>query len=157
LRRSVGLRSYGQKDPLNEYKSEAYAYFEQLMGRVRERVCAGMFRSASSAESFQAMLQQLGRLARTSNDGQPAPAAATPGGIIPPQVNTTITGAGSLPPAAAPRKEVTLPKVELPKEMPKGVGMKLGRNDPCPLDPAKKFKNCCGKDGSKVCWKAGLK
>ena len=35
----------------------------------------------------------------------------------------------------------------------KRQGPKLGRNDPCPLDPNKKFKNCCGASGSKVCFK----
>ena len=35
LRKSINLRSYGQRDPLNEYKSEAFTYFEQMMGRVR--------------------------------------------------------------------------------------------------------------------------
>ena len=39
LRRSVNLRSYGQKDPLNEYKSEAYKFFEELMTNVRTEIC----------------------------------------------------------------------------------------------------------------------
>ncbi len=56
LRRSVGLRSYGQKDPLNEYKSEAYKYFETLLSKIRNDVCLGIFRSASSLEVLQAML-----------------------------------------------------------------------------------------------------
>jgi len=37
----------------------------------------------------------------------------------------------------------------------KRQGPKLGRNDPCPLDPTKKFKNCCGATGSKGCLKVG--
>ena len=39
LRRSIGLRSYGQKDPLVEYKGEAYKYFEELMNNVRLQIC----------------------------------------------------------------------------------------------------------------------
>ena len=43
LRRSVGLRGYGQKDPLSEYKSEAFRAFEEMMGAMRSEVCTGMF------------------------------------------------------------------------------------------------------------------
>ncbi|MEY4088210.1 MAG: hypothetical protein RJB55_481, partial [Verrucomicrobiota bacterium] len=46
LRRSIGLRSYGQKDPLVEYKGEAFKYFEELMNNVRLQICSGLFRSA---------------------------------------------------------------------------------------------------------------
>ncbi len=59
LRRSIGLRGYGQKDPLVEYKSEAYKFFEGLMGRIRNDVCLGIFRSASSMDALQAMINRL--------------------------------------------------------------------------------------------------
>ena len=65
LRRSIGLRSYGQKDPLIEYKSEAYTYFEELMNNVRLQICTGLFRSASNLESFENMLSILTRSVRT--------------------------------------------------------------------------------------------
>jgi preprotein translocase subunit SecA len=48
LRRSIGLRSYGQKDPLVEYKGEAYKYFEELMQNVRLQICTGLFRATGS-------------------------------------------------------------------------------------------------------------
>ena len=38
MRTSIGLRAYGQKNPLNEYKREAFFMFENMLGRVRERV-----------------------------------------------------------------------------------------------------------------------
>ena len=63
LRQSVGLRSYGQKDPLVEYKAEAYKYFEELMNNVRLQICTGLFRSASNLESFENMLSILARSA----------------------------------------------------------------------------------------------
>ena len=56
LRKSVGLRSYGQKDPLNEYKSESYKYFTNLLSKIRNDVCIAIFRSASSLEVLQAMI-----------------------------------------------------------------------------------------------------
>ena len=41
LRRSVGLRGYGQKDPLSEYKNEAFRYFGELMENTRSEICTG--------------------------------------------------------------------------------------------------------------------
>lgn len=61
LRRSIGLRGYGQKDPLNEYKGEAFKYFESLMSKIRNDVCLGLFRSASSLEVLQAMIEKMQR------------------------------------------------------------------------------------------------
>ncbi|MAL86580.1 MAG: preprotein translocase subunit SecA, partial [Opitutae bacterium] len=48
LRRSVGLRGYGQKDPLSEYKNEAFRAFEEMMVSMRSDVCSGMFRSSTN-------------------------------------------------------------------------------------------------------------
>ncbi len=59
LRRSVGLRGYGQKDPLNEYKKEAYRCFEELMGKIRNEVCVGIFRSATSIEALNSMIAKI--------------------------------------------------------------------------------------------------
>jgi len=67
LRRSIGLRGYGQKDPLNEYKSEAFKFFEALMGKIRNDVMLGLFRSASSIEVLQAMLEKLDIQSTTSS------------------------------------------------------------------------------------------
>jgi preprotein translocase subunit SecA len=133
LRRSIGLRSYGQKDPLVEYKGEAYRFFEELMGNVRLQICTGLFRSASNLESFENMLALLSRTARAvgPSDAAPAPAAA-------PQVTTTVTSSG--PAAAPPDQEIVLPKVTVRRETPK-----VGRNEPCPCGSGKKFKNCHGR------------
>ena len=64
LRQAVGLRSYGQTDPLVAYKGEAYKYFEELMNNVRLQICTGLFRSASNIDSFEHMLALLSRTAR---------------------------------------------------------------------------------------------
>ncbi len=133
LRRSIGLRSYGQKDPLVEYKSEAFKYFEELMQNVRLQICTGLFRSASNLQAFENMLSLLSRTVRTQGPANgPAPA------VPPPQVSTTITTSG---PAAASsgEPEIKLPSVTIRREMPK-----VGRNDPCPCGSGKKFKQCHG-------------
>jgi preprotein translocase subunit SecA len=134
LRRSIGLRSYGQKDPLVEYKGEAYKYFEELMNNVRLQICTGLFRSASNLESFENMLSLLSRTAHAVGPGDlPAPGAAGP------QVTTTVTSSGPGAPASPPDQEIVLPKVTIRRETPK-----VGRNDPCPCGSGKKFKNCHG-------------
>jgi len=132
LRKSIGLRSYGQKDPLVEYKSEAYRFFEELMNNVRLQICTGLFRSASNLESFENMLALLSRTARAVGPTDaPAPAAA-------PRVetSTTVTGGGS---TASSAPEIQLPKVTIRRDTPK-----VGRNDPCPCGSGKKYKQCHG-------------
>ncbi len=132
LRQSVGLRSYGQKDPLVEYKSEAYRYFEELMNNVRLQICTGLFRSASNIESFENMLSLLSRTARAVG---PADAPSAPRV----QTSTTVTGGGVAESAPAAEPEVQLPKITIRRDTPK-----VGRNDPCPCGSGKKFKNCHG-------------
>jgi preprotein translocase subunit SecA len=123
LRRSIGLRSYGQKDPLVEYKSEAYHFFQELMNNVRLQICTGLFRSASNLSSFENMLSILARSARTQG-----PETALP---PPPTAATDVA-----PPAEV---EIQLPKVTIRRDTPK-----VGRNDPCPCGSGKKYKHCHG-------------
>jgi preprotein translocase subunit SecA len=114
LRRAVNLRSYGQKDPLNEYKSEAYGYFQELMVNVRTEICNAVFRSATSAEAFNNMLARLSKVAQVAGPG-------TDGG----QSVGALGAAAAAARPAAPKKEVELPKVEpIRRELPK-----IGRND----------------------------
>ena len=138
LRKSIGLRSYGQKDPLVEYKGEAYKYFEELMTNVRLQICTGLFRSASNLESFENMLSLLSRTARAVGpaDAQSAPAPAAPRF----ETSTTVTSSGPAELAApAPEQEIVLPKVTIRRETPK-----VGRNEPCPCGSGKKYKSCHG-------------
>jgi preprotein translocase subunit SecA len=99
LRQSVGLRSYGQKDPLVEYKGEAYKYFEELMRNVRLQICTGLFRSASNVQVFENMLALLAKNARAAGPAGTGPAAiaAAPKASAPKvtaQVRTMITTSG---------------------------------------------------------------
>jgi preprotein translocase subunit SecA len=129
LRRSIGLRSYGQKDPLVEYKGEAFKYFEELMNNVRLQMCTGLFRSASNLESFENMLALLSRTARAvgpTDAPAASPAAAAPQPVAPAE-------------AAPGEQEIVLPSVTIRRETPK-----VGRNEPCPCGSGKKFKACHG-------------
>ncbi|MDQ8202505.1 preprotein translocase subunit SecA [Pelagicoccus sp. SDUM812003] len=122
LRRNVGLRSYGQKDPLNEYKNEAYTYFEELMKNVRLQVCSRLFRTATNVAAIENVKMMLARQAVAEGGG----AGSSP---------SLGVSAG-----AKAKKEVKLPKVSVKRNLPK-----VGRNDPCPCGSGKKFKQCCGR------------
>ncbi len=126
LRRNVGLRSYGQKDPLNEYKNEAFTYFEEMMGSVRSQVCSRLFRTATNSVAIENVKMMLARQAVAQRGGPVAtasPAAGPSGG-----------------PGGPAKKPVELPKVTIKRNLPK-----VGRNEPCPCGSGKKFKQCCGR------------
>lgn len=77
LRNSVGLRGYGQRDPLNEYKNEAFTCFELLLKSIRNDVCYRIFRSSSNPEAFDNMVNKIVdnlKLSRanSSENNQPA-------------------------------------------------------------------------------------
>jgi len=132
LRRSVGLRGYGQKNPLNEYKSEAFVYFEEMMGSVRADVCSGMFRSGTSSQSLENMLSVLSQGAKLEGPSDESPAA----GILAEALADSGAEAGSSSTPARPA--------------PVGVPVrrnepKVGRNEPCPCGSGKKYKKCCGR------------
>ena len=120
LRRNVGLRSYGQKDPLNEYKNEAYTYFEELMRNIRQQTCSRLFRTATNIVAIENVKTMLARQAVAQGPGSPGAAAVA------------ASGGG--------RKEVKLPKASFKRSLPK-----VGRNEPCPCGSGKKFKQCCGR------------
>ncbi len=119
LRRSVNLRGYGQKDPLNEYKSEAFAFFEELMQNVRTEICNSVFRSATTAEAFNSMLARLSQVAQTAGPGTGSPQTSALKAAAQAQPGSATQGAN------APKKDVELPKLEpVRRELPK-----IGRND----------------------------
>jgi hypothetical protein len=59
LRNSIGLRAYGQRDPLIEYKAEAFKVFEDLMVNIKTEICHNIFRSASSLMAFERFIHNL--------------------------------------------------------------------------------------------------
>jgi preprotein translocase subunit SecA len=138
LRRSIGLRSYGQKDPLSEYKSEAFRYFEELMNNVRLQICTSLFRSATNREAFENLFNILARSAKLQGPASAptALAAATQEAPAPTANGAPVSREER---AASAESEIKLPTVTIRRETPK-----VGRNDPCPCGSGKKFKNCHG-------------
>lgn len=107
--RPARIRAEG---PLNEYKGEAFKYFESLMSKIRNDVCLGLFRSASSLEVLQAMIEKMQR-----KFGDRAEAAAS----------AERAEAPAAPRKSAdgePKREIKLPDIERKIELPK-----IGRND----------------------------
>jgi preprotein translocase subunit SecA len=125
LRQYVGLRGYGQRDPLNEYKSEAFELFEGLLSKLRHDVVRQLFHVRVEqpppvlSEPTQIQASHVDPL--TGEDEM-----APPDGPRPPKV--TIQRAGNVP--ADPNDPSTWGKVQ--------------RNAPCPCGSGRKFKHCHG-------------
>jgi len=124
LRNSIGLRAYGQRDPLIEYKADAFKMFEGLMVNIKSEICHNIFRSASSMLAFENFVRN-----------------------IPQKTTYGSSSAFSGEAAAAPKpSDVVSEAVEaVSKAKPVRTGPKVGRNDACPCGSGKKYKNCCGK------------
>jgi preprotein translocase subunit SecA len=124
LRTAISLRAYGQKDPLIEYKAEAYQIFQDLMVNIKTEICRNIFQSASSIMAFEQFLRSLPQ--QTHHD------------------DTSAIGEAQQQQQKA-SDVVSEATSELSKAKPIRTGPKVGRNDPCPCGSGKKYKQCCGK------------
>ncbi|MDW8381610.1 MAG: preprotein translocase subunit SecA [Verrucomicrobiota bacterium] len=128
LRYSIGLRGYGQRDPLIEYKAEAYKLFEDLMSRMKSEICHNIFRSATSLLAFENFLHSIPKKLlhqSTSAFGE----------------NQTAPPAGS----SKASEIVSEAAAAVEKSQPVRVGPKVGRNEPCPCGSGRKYKHCHGR------------
>jgi preprotein translocase subunit SecA len=114
LKEGIGLRAYGQRDPLVEFKKEAFGLFENLLDEV-DRLAVRQVLSLWP--------QQAVPMRRESSQ----PARAFQPGLAPP---------GAQAPAQAPEQRQEAP---VKREAPK-----VGRNEPCPCGSGRKYKHCCG-------------
>ena len=126
LRQGVGLRAYGQRDPLVEYKKEAYIMFADLMDNIKIDIANAVFRSSTNMETFDSFLSAL------------------PQTMVHDEISLIGDG-GSIsatqPPAGNSLSDLPMPPTtsSVTRDMPK-----VGRNDPCPCGSGKKYKKCCG-------------
>ena len=131
LRQVIGLRGFGQRDPLNEYKSEAFQLFESLISRLREAVTAQLMRveirQAPPPEPESLPFMEAHHIDPTTGEDELAMSDA---------VATMARNAGANLSAAPARN---------PKD-PSSWG-KVGRNEACPCGSGKKFKHCHGRFG----------
>jgi preprotein translocase subunit SecA len=123
LREGIGLRAYGHRDPLIEYKNEAFNYFSAMIANIEEEALEMIFKlQPARTERFKGVF---------SSGAQEFlhPEAARPKGErqqMQPEESSQ----------AKPREERVPVKLNHPK---------VGRNDPCPCGSGKKYKKCCGK------------
>jgi len=129
LRHSIGLRAHGQRDPLLEYKAEAFKIFDELMVNVKTEICHNVFRSASSLLAFENFLRNAPQQTLHTN-------TSAFGG--------TSTGTGQAKASDVVSEAANAAEVAA-KAKPVRTGPKVGRNDPCPCGSGKKYKQCCGK------------
>ena len=136
LREGVGLRSYAQKDPLIEYKTEAYDMFVDLMANIKNEVLHNLFRSTSNLQAFENFLSSLPQFLLREN-------APTASGPVPGPRPERIGARAAVAANGESDADGTELKLDLPpvrRDLPK-----VGRNEPCPCGSGKKFKNCCGR------------
>jgi preprotein translocase subunit SecA len=145
LKEGIGLRGYGQRDPLVEYKKESFALFQDMKARIEEEMIRYLFwlRPVISEESA----------AGETTPPVPVPVPTR----VPPRRQTQMTtnnpSAAAIPAFAGARASATISE-EAPRPARTGGDdviktvrreePKVGRNDPCPCGSGKKYKKCHG-------------
>jgi len=150
LKEGIHLRAYAQKDPLVEYKREAFSLFSDLNERIDRDALHAMFHARLAAAPRPTA--DLARARAEHRAAAPiAPLAAPPAAdeSAPAPVSDPRRAAPS--PFSAGRGATEATNAVLRDQPAKGTVMrtdkKVGRNDPCPCGSGKKHKNCCGASG----------
>ncbi|HEU0275005.1 MAG TPA: preprotein translocase subunit SecA [Candidatus Udaeobacter sp.] len=136
LREGVYLRGYAQKDPLIEYKTEAYDMFVELMANIKNEVLNNLFRSTSNLQAFENFLSTLPQFLMREH-APTAPTASADVRMRQPVGAMAGVAAGDGDGEGAGEVSIDLP---VRRSIPK-----VGRNEPCPCGSGKKYKNCCGR------------
>ena len=144
LRQVVGLRGYAQRDPLNEYKAEAFSLFEAMSQSLREAVTAQLMRVEIMPQPTEQQMIPLPPMEGHKIDpttGEDEMALAMAGAET--LARHGIGGAGGAAAAASATLRAAPATERNPKD-PTSWG-KVGRNEPCPCGTGKKFKHCHGR------------
>jgi preprotein translocase subunit SecA len=143
MRRGIGLRGYAQQDPLNEFRKEAFALYEELSGFIRHQVASTIF-----------------RVTVTRTPAPPAGPMPLPGPGQParPPAETRRGEASPVGPAAAAGAALSGAMSNRPATLSGGpsggqqarpgytpTGARIGRNDPCWCGSGQKYKRCHGR------------
>ncbi len=118
LRDSIGLRGYGQRDPLVEYKRESYQLFQELLSNIQKQIVYNIFKLRDAKAVADKQM-------KTKKHQYTAPAKQM-------QEKQGQDQEG---------RKAQQPHVSAKKDHD---GKKIGRNDPCPCGSGKKYKKCCG-------------
>ena len=141
LKEGIGLRGYGQHDPLVEYKRESFDMFEAMMTRFQEETARYLY-----------LMQILERPVATP-EAQPHGAGSDGNGNRPPR--NVSTSVDELEESFQRKKKRELEQARMAgsgeaqtvQQVVRGTA-KVGRNDPCPCGSGKKYKKCCGAQSS---------
>ena len=147
LKEGIGLRGYGQHDPLVEYKKESFDMFEAMMQRFQEDTVRYLYLMQILERPPDAPPQQ--QAAQGPQAGAPAPQGGDGNGKRPPRM--VSTSADELEEAFMRRKKRELESARMAgggeaapvQQVVRGQD-KVGRNDPCPCGSGKKYKKCHG-------------
>ena len=142
LKEGIGLRGYGQRDPLVEYKKESFALFQDMKARIEEEMVRYLF--------WLRPVDHRGRGRCRAAGARPARAAPTPMTIEQPGAEAIPAFAGAprrpRPPSVrarhAPRRRA--PAATTSSRRCGATSRRSGRNDPCPCGSGKKYKKCHG-------------
>jgi preprotein translocase subunit SecA len=126
LKEGIGLRAYGQRDPLVEYQHEAYAVFMDMIGRIKEETLEYLFKIKTVKEEQEVSVFNPSRAQLLHEEKSQFQGLPPAGGE-----ESAASYKGQLP-----RENIPTYKREDPK---------VGRNDPCPCGSGKKYKKCCGQ------------
>ena len=128
LKSGIGLRGYGQRNPLQEYKREAYEMFQDLIFRIKEETAGLIFRIQVEKDANREKELMAHRRQKVSSYGRGRMPEASATALDAHQANQ------------ARRQDQEPPRPEpFRRKVPK-----VGRNDPCPCGSGKKYKKCCG-------------
>ncbi|HXI09269.1 MAG TPA: SEC-C metal-binding domain-containing protein, partial [Thermodesulfobacteriota bacterium] len=130
LKGGIGLRGYGQKNPLQEYKKEGFDLFVDMIYRLKSEVCERLFKVQIRREEAPPPQEEPAREVRES---KPEPGAAQAQQRHREQKVTYSRGEEE-------------PEEEAKEEPVVRMGEKIGRNDQCPCGSGKKYKKCCGAE-----------
>ena len=121
LKNGIGLRAYGQKNPVEQYRFEGGDMFDEMVAQIKLEVAKIMLHIVKSEKTVQR--QSSANITNASLDSSVMSAMNVEGESTTPKTNQT---------------EKAQPIVN--------DGPKVGRNDPCPCGSGKKYKQCCGKN-----------
>jgi preprotein translocase subunit SecA len=148
LKEGIGLRGYGQKDPLVEYKKESFALFTAMKDRIEEEIVRYLWRltpvigEEGAAEAPAPVRQPPRRQQQLTLSGPSTAPAQSPFGAIGSGSRGSASAVAEPPNGGTPRPARTGGDDavrQVKREEPK-----VGRNDPCPCGSGKKYKKCHG-------------
>ena len=141
LKEGIGLRGYGQRDPLVEYKKESYELFKAMQDRIEEEIVRYLWRlTPVVTEQGQAAVPSVARPARRA---APVTLSGPSTAAAPSAFGAIRGGGGGAAAVAEPPRPGRTGGDDVVRQV-KRDEPKVGRNDPCPCGSGKKYKKCHG-------------